>query len=511
MKRFLLFSLFIFPAFFVCRGSVPGKSDVAVRELRVDVKGDSLCVSFLADIGRDATGGQDYKLTLVPLLADSAGLHSARLRPVEVYGRRVEIFDSRERGKASGGLAPDDLRLPLPGAVHGIKGSTLRYRCCLAWEPWMNGALLSMERTRSGCCRSETLPAVVLAPEAVRIYPPVVPPLAATLLALEAKRGGTADSLARIYPFVEPVSRLDRACGKGTDGTLFNPDMPLNMGRGTEPGGQRRVEDFIAAGEQGSLMVHFPQGRSTVDRYFRDNNTSLVRLISAIRAINASQDARISKVIIAGFASPEGSLEKNDRLAWERAVALKTFILNNSRTPSREIRLFNGSEDWRGLRRLVAESDLYEKDRILDIIDNVPVRKGRELQLMKLSGGVPYRYMLENMFPELRNAAYIKVYYENLPDSGATTLHRAAALVEKGSYGEASQLLSTLAPGAPRDHLLGICLLAGGDTAAARVLLEDAAAAGNEDSRLLLDELDIRHEAAKGRSAGFAPVRMRLK
>lgn len=510
MKRIFLFSLFLVPAF-ACWSSGPGKHGVRVYDLQVQVTGDSLCVSFLADIGRDATGGQDYKLTLVPVLSDSSGLNSARLRPVEVYGHRVEIFDSREKGKTSGILVPGDLRLPLAGAFHAIKGSTFSYRCCLAWEAWMNGARLNMERVRSGCCRSEVLPGVVLASEAVRVYPPVVPPMAATLLKLDTKRPGTADSLAHIYPFIEPASRLREACGKGSDGTLFNPDMPLNMGRGSGAGGQRRVEDFIAAGEPGSLMVHFRQGGSSIDRYLRDNNSSLVRLISAIRAINASQDARISKIIIAGFASPEGSLETNDRLAWERAVSLKTFILNNSRTPAGEIRLFNGSEDWRGLRRLVAQSDLYEKDRILDIIDNVPVRKGRELQLMKLSGGVPYRYMLENMFPDLRNAAYIKVYYEHLPDSSAMALRRAAGLVEKRGYAEASELLSTLASGAQRDHLLGVCLLAEGDTAAARRLLEKAAAAGNEDSRLLLDELDIRARAARKRAAGFGAVLMPLK
>jgi hypothetical protein len=74
--------------------------------------------------------------------------------------------------------------------------------------------------------------------------------------------------------------------------------------------------------------------------------------------------------------------------------------------------------DWYALRRMVAESDMPEKGKVLDIIDNTPIwdagrNVGRHGELMRLSGGEPYRYMLRNFFPNLRNAAYIRAYYEN--------------------------------------------------------------------------------------------------
>ena len=66
---------------------------------------------------------------------------------------------------------------------------------------------------------------------------------------------------------------------------------------------------------------------------------------------------------------------------------------------------------------MVAKSDMAYRDRILSIIDNVPESGygglSRQAELMRLGGGEPYRYMLNNFFPELRNATYIKVYYEN--------------------------------------------------------------------------------------------------
>ena len=48
---------------------------------------------------------------------------------------------------------------------------------------------------------------------------------------------------------------------------------------------------------------------------------------------------------------------------------------------------------------------------ILNIINDIPVEKGREAKLMQLRGGVPYRYMLKYIFPSLR-VAICKVNYE---------------------------------------------------------------------------------------------------
>jgi hypothetical protein len=42
---------------------------------------------------------------------------------------------------------------------------------------------------------------------------------------------------------------------------------------------------------------------------------------------------------------------------------------------------------------------------------------GREGELKKLNGGLPYRYMLEYFFPQLRHAALVWVYYTNENDT----------------------------------------------------------------------------------------------
>jgi len=229
----------------------------------------------------------------------------------------------------------------------------------------------------------------------------------------------TADKLARHFSFIAPIPAYEAAQKRSRTGVLFDYNMPLNLGRGISRNQQSDLDLFIDENRDEALSIYFKQGSDVVDRIYADNGYALVDMISCIRAIQSSKDSRIVKVIIAGFASPEGSFLFNDRLAWERAVAIKEIIVNNTNLSNRVVSIYNGSVDWRGLYRLVAESDMYHKYQILNIIDLAPIvgnaRYASRLdELKRLDRGEPYKYMLNNIFPLLRNAAYIKIYYENL-------------------------------------------------------------------------------------------------
>ena len=57
------------------------------------------------------------------------------------------------------------------------------------------------------------------------------------------------------------------------------------------------------------------------------------------------------------------------------------------------------------------------KEEVLRVLD-IPLEQGRKRELMNLEGGKPYRYMLKTFYPELRNACYISLIYDELTDSG---------------------------------------------------------------------------------------------
>lgn len=118
----------------------------------------------------------------------------------------------------------------------------------------------------------------------------------------------------------------------------------------------------------------------------------------------------------------------------------------------------------------------------MDIIDTTPVwdaakKVGRLSLLMRLNQGRPYNYMKRHFFPKLRNAGYIKVFFEAQPDPELVGLNTAIDLLNGKRYSEALHVLQgNTHPKA--DNLRGVCYMLTGDTEKARALFQKAAAAG---------------------------------
>lgn len=89
-----------------------------------------------------------------------------------------------------------------------------------------------------------------------------------------------------------------------------------------------------------------------------------------------------------------------------------------------DFQLINGVENWDDLRRMVAASDMECRDEVLAVLDN-DAGNDRKVALQRLAGGKPYRYMLKNFYPELRNACYVAVYYDVLNDVAADAINAA--------------------------------------------------------------------------------------
>ena len=122
-------------------------------------------------------------------------------------------------------------------------------------------------------------------------------------------------------------------------------------------------------------------------------------------------NVNVKRLDIIGYASPEGTLEANKRLSEGRAMALRNYLATQYDFPKNQYHIRFGGENWEGLVKALATIEMDDKAEVLDIIENVPIEKGRETKLMKLHSGVPYRFMLKNIFPSLR-VAICKVSYD---------------------------------------------------------------------------------------------------
>lgn len=333
---------------------------------------------------------RDGSLSVVPVLKE--GNSQAQFAPIEIYGNAL-------RGASSG------------AAIRN--GSTVTYSSSVPFESWMEGAALSFRGVTQSCGKTFTytlghMGSYLMVPEpVVTEVPEVKEP--EKVQPDKVRVGSTADRLAELYPILAPVSDAPNSIAG---------NMPWGTGKSGGAMSDTELDAYMAANSGSSMHIHFNQGNALLLRDFADNNKTLVELVSLLRAIEKSDDSRVAGVVIVGSYSPEGSAAVNERLADLRGKTAKEFVLNNSSLSADAVNVYNGGIDWALLRKLTLESDMADKQAVVDIIDNTPIwdsknKVGRLGTLMRLNRGTSYRYMLQNLFPKLRNAAYIKVYYEN--------------------------------------------------------------------------------------------------
>lgn len=399
MKRFLLTYIILF-------ASVPAMAQatntVTVSNIEFRRVDTVVNATFEVRVGKKATRS-NYSLVMIPMLQH--GVDKMEMPPVVVQGKKAAIAADRHEMAKGGNFDTSE-------ATFTRNGETVGYKFSFRYEPWMSGSQFVFDGVSVGCC-SATDAGIGLIAENVLPEPPkreVV--IYETETETIETRQSTGDKLAITYSFLAPVDDYESARKKAASGDLFDHANPSNVTN------QHDIDRYIDENRDGSLTVYFKQGNSTVDPNFRSNYRSLNDLLTAVRMIESSEDSKVVRVVIAGFASPEGTASINDRLAWDRAVAVKNFLLNNSSLKGITVNIHNGSVDWQALRNMVAASDMYDKYSIMDIIDNTPVwneqgQASRQTRLRNLNGGAAYRHMYEHFFPELRNATYIKIYYEN--------------------------------------------------------------------------------------------------
>jgi hypothetical protein len=295
--------------------------------------------------------------------------------------RRADIATGRAAGLSL-------IAAPRVETITTRNGQSVKYRAVIPFEEWMPGASLTLRGESEGCAFTvQTLLGTV----ADRLIVSAADFTATEQIVIPGPVLSTGDKLTQRFPFVQPASA---------------------GGYGETPHSSR------VSRMEGGLTVFFHQGSDRVDPDYRGNYRSLVDLLSVIEEIRRSADSEIDRIAITGFASPEGTHEANLRLSQRRAESMRRVIEQNAPALAGQIRTYAGGEDWEGLRKLVAASDVPSKEEVLRIIDTVPVwdavrQRGRKGELMRLGGGDIYRYLTRTIFPELREATFIVVYYKN--------------------------------------------------------------------------------------------------
>ena len=161
--------------------------------------------------------------------------------------------------------------------------------------------------------------------------------------------------------------------------------------------------------EKGEAYLSFRVNKTDIVADLFDNARELEKITKTIDLVRNDKNVQITGINIHGFASPDGPYANNERLARERAAALKSYV---AQLYPIEAKLFSSNstpEDWNGFRQKVQKSQLANKDEILKISNSSLAPDDKDKRIRQLYPQ-EYAVILNDIYPRLRHSDYTVSY-----------------------------------------------------------------------------------------------------
>ncbi len=355
-------------------GSVSASSGntgrVSVRQNTFAVQGDSVYVGMQISLNGVKVAKRSY-VTLTPVI--EWGEVERELPKVRINSRnQYKVYRRQQVLKRT----DPDVRLSINATDRKAPQNYL-YRASVPYEPWMDA---SEFRLREDQCKCNG---------------PLVP-ISFELLA------SRLENLNPAAPVVVPEPEQPMV-----PKPVYMPQLLASY---VVP----QAEAVKMRSEAGKAYINFEAGKSVILPEYKNNPAELTKIDRLVSTIVENPDCKVTGMSIIGYASPEGTYASNMTLSERRATALKGYIDAKYGFGAGVVRSEGRGENWHDLDTLVARSSMAYKTQILTIIRGTDIFDGREKRLMNLGGGIPYREMLRDMFPQLRRSDY-EVFYEVQP------------------------------------------------------------------------------------------------
>ena len=130
----------------------------------------------------------------------------------------------------------------------------------------------------------------------------------------------------------------------------------------------------------------------------------IAALNEQLRVANETENLEIENVNISSYASPDGNLDLNTRLAEGRENNTMKMMQKQLKKDKIEADLTAEftAEDWEGFRELVAASDIQDKNLILRVLEMYNDPEQREREIKNLSS--VYGDLADEILPQLRRS-----------------------------------------------------------------------------------------------------------
>ena len=217
--------------------------------------------------------------------------------------------------------------------------------------------------------------------------------------------------------------------------------------------------------EKYNADIHFLINQANV-RDGQVKSSEMLALNQQIKDASGDKPREIEEINISSYASPEGSLDLNTRLAENRekntSAYLKNQLKKDNVTEFGELTANFTPEDWEGFQKLVAASNIQDKELILSVLSMYKDPEQREREIRNLSS--IFDQLADQILPRLRKSRItasinvigksdqeiLDLYSSNPSALSADELLYAATLVDDN--GDKMKIYETAARLYPNDY-----------------------------------------------------------
>jgi outer membrane protein OmpA-like peptidoglycan-associated protein len=162
--------------------------------------------------------------------------------------------------------------------------------------------------------------------------------------------------------------------------------------------------------EKGSAYLNFVVNKWDILPDYMNNPVELQKIHNSVNIVKNDSNVTIRKMVIEGYASPEGTNPHNIMLSERRTDALQQYLLRAGMVKGIKMEARGMGENWDGLvKELKKDNFIPQRDKLLSIATTTMDLDEKEKRMRK-EAPEGYAFVLKNIYPSLRCTNYTVEY-----------------------------------------------------------------------------------------------------
>ena len=217
-------------------------------------------------------------------------------------------------------------------------------------------------------------------------------------------------------------------------GTLFAASAPDTVLLSETVDGDYRVRRLrIRSTDDVDYSIRYRISAATLNAALAGNAGALGELDGFVDGLMQDTLKQVSRIVITGYASPDGPVAYNRELAAQRAADFRTYMDRKYNLSQRyAVTVTSEADDWAMAHAAIASSSVPERAAVLQIVDGSQAPMAKEQALKRLPG--VWNYLAREVLPPMRRVEVMIGYDTSRIVEERTLIPRPAPAPQQDDY-----------------------------------------------------------------------------